>query len=173
MILLNIIKTRIAKLSLLMMGLILASSCTYLEPPYNLHKLKEAKTSHKDYNIQDGYVAGGYDVVAYFSKRVKRGKSNLVLRYQGVKFKFSNKVNYTAFKNNPQKYTPQFGGWCAYAMAKDKKVSINPETYLIKNKKLYLFYNAFFNNTLEKCKKEGEEKVLMQAVKNWAKQSTN
>lgn len=57
-------------------------------------------------------------------------------------------------------------------MAKYKKVSINPETYLIK-KNLYWFYNAFFNNTLEKCKKEGEEKVLMQAEKNWAKQSTN
>jgi hypothetical protein len=42
---------------------------------------------------------------------------------------------------------PQYGGWCAYAMAKDKKVQINPEAYLVDEGKLFLFYKTSWNNT--------------------------
>ena len=70
-------------------------------------------------------------------------------------------------------YVPQYGGWCAYALgAKAKKVSIDPETYEIRDGKLYLFYNAFFNNTLESWLEEGPKELQKKADKNWEKLKT-
>ena len=68
-----------------------------------------------------------------------------------------------------KKYTPQYGGYCAYAIAiKSKKVSINPESFEVKDGKLYLFYNAWGTNTLELWKKENKMKGLqIKADKNW------
>jgi len=60
--------------------------------------------------------------------------------YDGANYKFSTKQHLVTFKTNPKKYIPQYGGYCAYAIAeKSKKVSINPETYDIIDGKLYLF----------------------------------
>ena len=71
------------------------------------------------------------------------------------------------FLKNPSKYEPQYGGWCAYAMGSaGEKVEINPETFKIIDGKLYLFYNAYFNNTLKSWNKE-ETKLKSQADTNW------
>jgi len=73
-----------------------------------------------------------------------------------VKFKtgtyyFSSEMNKKLFIANPNKYLPNYGGYCAYAMGADGSlVDIDPETYEIIDGKLYLFYNKFFNNTKEK-----------------------
>ena len=60
-------------------------------------------------------------------------------------------------------------GWCAYAMgAKGEKVEVDPETFKIVDGKLYLFYNKFFNNTLESWNKD-EARLRSNADKNWSK----
>jgi len=123
-----------------------------------------------DYNLQKGYVAGGYDVVSYFDNDATKGKSNIIFNYKNAKFKFSNQSNLDKFKANPSKYTPQYGGWCAYALAtKNEKVEIDPETFEIRDGKLYLFYNKFFNNTLESWLKEMPNKLVQTANINWNK----
>ena len=155
------------KLGALIGTFIIGSSFTLNRVPSSAIVSSENRTNKIHYNIQDGYVAEEYDVVAYFSKKAVEGKKTLVLKYDGVKFKFSTKANYTKFKNNPKKYVPQYGGWCAYAMAKNKKVSIDPDTYEIRGGKLYLFYNSFFNNTYDKWKSEGAVKLRIKADKNW------
>ena len=72
------------------------------------------------------------------------------------------------FEKAPLKYLPQYGGFCAYAMGKSgEKVSVNPETYLISNGKLYLFYDTLFVNTLKKWNKEGPEALQQKADDNW------
>ena len=122
------------------------------------------------YNIDDGYVAEGYDVVAYFNKKAVSGKKQYQHTYGGAKYKFSSQANLDKFKANPIKYVPQYGGWCAYAMGTSgDKVEINPKTYEIRDGKLYLFYNAFFNNTLDSWKEEGPQKLKAVADKNWEK----
>jgi YHS domain-containing protein len=124
-----------------------------------------------DYNTKRGYVAEGFDVVAYFleSKPVE-GKKDFTIDYDNVKFKFSSQENLTLFNSNPEKYIPQFGGYCAYALAvKSKKVSINPETFEVRDGKLYLFYNKGKTNTLQFWLNEGAEELQVKADKNWQK----
>lgn len=123
-----------------------------------------------DYNLDNGYIADGYDVVAYFSNQALEGKVTYSARYNGAKYKFANSVNFEKFKSNPSKYAPQYGGWCAYAMgAKNKKVSIDAETFEIRAGKLYLFYNSWGNNTLESWLEENPTSLKKKADINWQK----
>ena len=123
-----------------------------------------------NYNSAKGFAVQGYDVFAYFNGQPKKGSSNFTTIFDGVKYKFANQENLTAFNKAPEKYIPQYGGWCAYAMGTSgDKVSIDPETFEIRDGKLYLFYNAFFTNTFEKWKKEGPEKLRQVADGNWEK----
>lgn len=125
---------------------------------------------NSDYNQKSGYVAAGYDVVAYFDKAVKKGKEDLVFTYEGANFSFSNAANLNRFKSDPDVYIPQYGGWCAYAMGKNgKKVKIDPETYEIRDGKLYLFYNFRATNTLNSWLAEGAGELRAKADKNWNK----
>lgn len=122
------------------------------------------------FNTEKGKLAlEGYDPVSYFNGGPKEGKASISYTYNGVGYHFSSTKNLELFKENPSKYEPMYGGWCAYAMgATGEKVEVDPETYKILNGKLYLFYNAFFNNTLTKW--NANEKYLNQkANDNWSK----
>ena len=122
------------------------------------------------YNLENKIAIQGYDPVAYFkqSKAIK-GKKEIATTYQGVIYYFSSQSNKDAFTKNPASYEPQFGGWCAYALGSSgDKVEINPETYKIIEGKLYLFYNAYFNNTLKSWNKD-EVNLRKKADSNWKK----
>lgn len=127
--------------------------------------------SQKDnYNTKKGFVAEGYDVVAYFSNKTLKGDKKYTTEFDGVKFKFSTKENLDIFIKNPKKYVPAYGGYCAYAIGvKGEKVSINPKTFEIRENKLYLFYNSWGINTLELWKEEGAEDLKQKADNNWTK----
>ncbi len=123
-----------------------------------------------DYNTKRGYAANGYDVVAYFEGKPKEGLKEISTEYDGVNYKFSNQEHLAAFKADPTKYIPQYGGYCAYAVAvSGKKVNINPETYEIRDGKLYLFYNAGKTNTLELWLNESPDELKSKADTNWEK----
>jgi YHS domain-containing protein len=120
------------------------------------------------YNLENKVAIQGYDPVGYFNQgKAIKGKKEISASYQGVIYKFSSSENKDAFLKNTSKYEPQYGGWCAYAMGSaGEKVEINPETFKIVDGKLYLFYNAFFNNTLKSWNKD-ETKLKSQADTNW------
>lgn len=121
-----------------------------------------------DYNLKKGFIAKGYDVVAYFNNNAIEGNKKFTALFEGAKYKFSSEENLKIFNKNPKKYVPQYGGYCAYAIGKKSdKVSINPETFQIKDDKLYLFYNAWGTNTLELWKEENEDVLKEKADKNW------
>lgn len=124
----------------------------------------------KQFNLEKGIAIQGYDPVAYFTKnKAVKGNKNLAVVHQGVTYHFSSSENKDLFKNNPSAYEPQYGGWCAYAMgAKGEKVEIDPETFTLINGRLFLFYNAFFNNTLKDWKKD-EANLHKKADINWTK----
>ena len=70
--------------------------------------------------------------------------------YPILKFKFSSEKNLALFKESPEKYIPQYGGYCAYAIAAKKtKMYIDAEAYEIRDGKLYLFYNCSDRMALE------------------------
>ena len=121
-----------------------------------------------DYNLKKGYVAEGYDVVEYFNNKAIEGDKNFTTTHDNVKYKFTSQKNLDLFLKNPEKYTPQYGGYCAYAVAlKSKKVGIDPKTFEIRDGKLYLFYNSWGTNTLELWKKENVKGLQKKADLNW------
>lgn len=121
-----------------------------------------------DYNTKKGFVAEGYDVVAYFDNKAVEGDSKFSVTHDGVKYKFASQDHLNTFKANPEQYIPQYGGYCAYAMGDSgKKVDINPETFEIRDGKLYLFYNAWGTNTLELWLKGNVKGLQKKADQNW------
>jgi YHS domain-containing protein len=121
------------------------------------------------YFIEKGIAIASYDAVSYFKGNPQKGNKSFSFEYDHVQWNFINKENLQKFKSNPQKYTPQYGGWCAYAMGIDgSKVKIDPDTYKIIEGKLYLFYNFNFTNTLKSWNKN-ESEYLKVADSNWTK----
>ena len=122
------------------------------------------------FNLDKKVAIQGYDPVAYFKQgKAVKGKKDLAGSYEGVVYYFSSAVNKELFLKNPTSYEPQYGGWCAYAMGDaGEKVEINPETFKIVDGKLYLFYNAFFNNTLKTWNKN-EAVLKKKADASWKK----
>ena len=123
----------------------------------------------KHFNTDNNKLAvSGYDVVNYFLGAAKKGKKDFSYTYKGIVYMFSSQKNLDLFKSAPAKFEPMFGGWCAYAMgASGEKVEVDPETFKIVNGKLYLFYNAYFNNTLVKWNKD-ETNLNAKAIANWS-----
>ena len=122
----------------------------------------------KHYNIEKNIAIQGYDAVAYFTQnKAIKGDKKFAATIEGITYYFSTQLNKDLFLKDPKKYEPQYGGWCAYAMgAANEKVEIDPETFNIKNGKLYLFYHSWINNTLTKWNKD-EVNLNTKADKNW------
>ena len=127
-------------------------------------------TRKKNFNTDNGIALQGYDAVAYFTQnKAVKGKAELAVFNQGITYYFSTADNKEAFKKDPSKYEPQYGGWCAYAMGNDgSKVNIDPSTFKILDGKLYVFYNKFFTNTLKSWNKD-EAHLKTSANANWQK----
>ena len=121
----------------------------------------------KHYNVKKGVALEEYDPVSFFDGKPLEGDEDFKFTYKGLTYYFANKKNLDRFKLLPEKYEPQYGGWCAYAMGSSgEKVKIDPETFKIIDGKLYLFYNFWGNNTLDDWNKE-EKKLKEAGDKNW------
>lgn len=111
----------------------------------------------------------GYDPVSYFEGKPQKGSTKITDEIEGVIYRFSSAENCAKFQSNPLKYLPQYGGYCAYAMAKDgDEVGINPKSYLIIDDKLYLFYDSWGIDTRKKWLKDDSAKQIEAADKYWA-----
>jgi YHS domain-containing protein len=84
----------------------------------------------------------GYDPVAYFTEQKPvKGSSEFRSDFQGSTFQFASAAHRDAFVGNPEKFVPQYGGHCAYGMAKGYKASIDPAAFTVVGNKLYLNYS--------------------------------
>ena len=91
----------------------------------------------------NGKAIRGYDVVAYYVKgEAVLGADNLNLKWNNSTWYFSTKANLELFKAAPEKYAPQYGGYCAYGTADGHKAPTQPDAWTIVNGKLYLNYNT-------------------------------
>ncbi|MCE7994141.1 MAG: YHS domain protein [Roseivirga sp.] len=121
------------------------------------------------YNIKSGLAIKGYDPVAYFTEnKAVEGKSAIKYTNKGVTYRFASESNKKLFIADPAKYEPAYGGYCAYAMAFGDKVKIDPETFKVKDGRLFLFYNFNFTNTLKKWNRD-EAKLYGKAEDAWKK----
>lgn len=87
--------------------------------------------------------AGGYDVVAYFAQgQPVKGDRAFSTVWNGATWQFASAANLSKFKANPATYAPQYGGYCAWAVANGYTASGDPRNWKIVGGKLYLNYNA-------------------------------
>ncbi len=90
-----------------------------------------------------GVAAGGADVVAYFTmNKPVAGDAQFSEQHNGATYRFASAGNLALFKSDPNKYAPQYGGYCAFAAAFGKKVSSDPGQWAVVDGKLYLNKNA-------------------------------
>ena len=88
-------------------------------------------------------AVSGYDAVAYFTEgNAIKGSADHEYEWQGAIWRFSKADNLVTFKEEPEKYAPQYGGYCAWAVSQNKTASADPKQFHIEDGKLYLNYNA-------------------------------
>ena len=93
-------------------------------------------------NEANGIAIKGYDPVAYFdSGRAVPGKPDFMLEHGGVTWRFASPEHRDAFRADPAKYLPQYGGFCAFGTAGGYKADIDPEAFSLVGGKLYLNYS--------------------------------
>jgi YHS domain-containing protein len=88
-------------------------------------------------------AVGGYDPVAYFTDgRPVRGAVQFKAMHQGYEYRFTSQAHLDAFRANPVRYLPQYGGYCAWAVAQGYTAAGNPQNWRIVDGRLYLNYNG-------------------------------
>ena len=103
------------------------------------------------YTKRDNLGARGYDVVAYFTAgEPTKGSADFETTYKGATWRFSSQENLDRFTANPGQYAPQYGGYCAWALAKNQLAPGNPKFWKIVDGKLYLNYSKGVQKKWEK-----------------------
>ena len=115
-----------------------------------------------------GISLQGYDPVSYFrGDQPKKGDSKIQTKFGDAIYLFASEENKQEFLKSPAKFVPQFGGWCAFAVADSKsKVEVDPKSFLIQDGKLLLFYNGIWGDTRKKWQKDPPA-FLKTAETNW------
>ena len=81
----------------------------------------------------------GYDTVAYFKAgKALKGNKAFIFQWHDMTWYFTTKENRDLFSASPEKYAPQYDGYCAWAMTEARKAQTDPEVWKIFNGKLYL-----------------------------------
>ena len=91
--------------------------------------------------LVDGVAVAGYDPVSYFSGTPLVGKPEISTTWNGVEWRFSSEENKAAFTAAPEKYAPQYGGYCAFAVSKGATAKGDPEAWTVTDGKLYLNFS--------------------------------
>jgi YHS domain-containing protein len=115
---------------------LIASTAVFAAPPINTLK-------NSLFGGSTDTAINGYDTVAYFTvgKPVK-GLDNLAIDWMGAKWKFSSQAHLDLFKAAPEKYAPQYGGYCAFGVSRGYLVKVEPDQFTVREGKLYLNYDA-------------------------------
>ncbi len=111
----------------------------------------------------DDVAIKGYDTVAYFKAgKALKGNESFTFPWHGMTWHFSTKENRDLFAAGPEKYAPQYDGYCAWAMTEARKAITDPEVWKIVDGKLYL-----------NCSREAYEKWSRDIPGNIKKADTN
>ena len=145
-------KKPVSMATLFFTWLLILSACTTTIAPINVD-------AH-------GNAVKGYDPVAYFTVgQPVMGQEEFQYSWENARWLFSSREHLTLFQENPEKYAPQYGGYCAYAVSQGTTADIDPEAWAIVDGKLYLNLNKDVQ-TLWNKDRTG---YIEMADKNWPK----
>ena len=91
--------------------------------------------------LVEGVGAGGYDSVSYFTGTPVEGSKEFSTKWKGAEWRFASAANRDAFTAAPEKYAPQYGGYCAYAVSKGATAPGDPAVYTVHEGKLYMNFS--------------------------------
>ncbi len=113
-----------------------------------------------------GIAIQGYDTVAYFTERKAiRGDSRYQVTWQDATWRFANAEHRDLFRADPERYLPQYGGFCAGYLAANGIADADPEAWVIVDGKLYLNWSK---KRRDEFTNEDTEEKIRQADKVWA-----
>lgn len=111
-----------------------------------------------------GLAIHGYDPVAYFTEeKAVEGSDEFEYEWRDATWRFSSAENRDKFISMPERFAPQYGGYCAYALAQGLTVDIDPEAWTIVDDKLYLNVNKSIQRTWQ----QDLHRYIAQADANW------
>ncbi len=122
-----------------------------------------AEETQQDAN---GVILSGYDTVSYFTEeKAVKGYAGISAVHGGAIYHFSSEANRDLFKADPEKYAPQYGGFCAYGAAISRKFPIDPNVFAVVEGKLYVNNSAAVSETWT----EDRDEYIVDADKAWTK----
>ena len=111
-----------------------------------------------------GVAIQGYDPVAFFTdNKPVKGSTQFVSRHGGATYLFASKAHKELFDQEPTKYEPAFGGYCAYGVSRNKLVKIDVEAFQLVDGRLLLQYSKGVRDDFN----EDKPGNLAKAEKNW------
>lgn len=111
----------------------------------------------------------GYSPVSYFEDGPEVGSPAFPVSYEGVTYFVTDAAQAKKFNNNPGRYVPAYGGWCAFGMAVEDHFVVDPSSYKIINGKLHLFLKNPDVDAKALWDKEGDAACKVKADRFWSK----
>ncbi len=119
-----------------------------------------------------GVALDGYSPVSYFTRgRAEKGDARYAVEHQGVTYYVASKGQAKLFKKNPDRYVPQYGGWCAFGMAVRDKFPVDPTSFKVVDDKLYMFLKNTSVDARMLWNKGSERELMKKASTHWNKVS--
>jgi YHS domain-containing protein len=113
---------------------------------------------------RSGVAIQGYDPVAFFTEHAPvKGMPQFASKYNGATYEFASRQHKDLFEQEPAKYEPQFGGYCAYGVSRNKLAPIDVEAFQIVDGKLLLQYSKGVRDDFN----EDQKGNLSKANRNW------
>jgi len=129
---------------------------------------------NKANNIDNSNIAlQGYSPVSYADLGLaQKGVKEFKSEYKKVNYYFTSAEQKATFDKNPEKYMPQYGGFCAFGIYAGAKFRVDPNKFISKDGKYYLFLNNLELDAMELWLNENNHEGLKStADKNWQKLS--
>lgn len=111
----------------------------------------------------NGLAIHGYDVVSLHERNPARGAKQFAHEYKGVIWLFSTAAHLAEFKQSPDRYVPEYGGFCAYSIANGYPATADPRHFTVEGGKLYLFYDG----AVQSVWSQDRRSMVTKAELNW------
>ncbi len=123
-----------------------------------------AQADEPMYFAPGGIALSGYDAVAYFTQgRPVEGTAEHSIMWRGATWYFVSSESQMFFEMNPAAYAPQFGGYCAYAVAEGHTASAAPDAFFVRDGRLYFMHTV----TMLRQNQAKLDKIVAEAQGNW------
>lgn len=134
----------------------------------------QAQDFKAKYNADDSKIAlQGYSPVSYIDLGIaQRGLKAYKSTHDGLNYYFTSAEQKAKFDKNPQKYLPEYGGYCAFGVSVGAKFRTDPNKFVVSNGKLFLFLYDVEVDAQQLWLAGNEKELVKKADANWKKLST-